>query len=226
MVDNRSVQNKKKEADDSARPTDAGAAGAGGMDGASSGVEGAADRRTAERDRVYRSTLSVITAWAVIVVAGIMLVDALLRGAPSLWVVAGPGLVAAAVAAWAFVYRPCLRLGSDELVLVGPMREIVVPYGSVRDVRVRAVVAVDTPSGTYSARAGPERNRRFKGRDHADEASDIIRRRAAEVRDGEVREAGISSASDAGEVRVRLLWLPWAVCFGLAAVSIIAGAAA
>lgn len=181
-------------------------------------------------DDVYRSKLSVVTAGALILAAGIFLLDALLRGTPALWLIAGPALLAVCVAAWAFIYKPCLRLRDDHLVLRGPVREITVPYAAVRDVQVRSVVTVTTEDRSYSAWAGPERNRRFTGPDAAHDASTRIRSRAADARGGaEVTGGAEDRSGDAGPspqesngVRVRYLWVPWAVCAGLATVSIVA----
>lgn len=189
-------------------------------------------------DDVYRSKLSVFTAAVVIAVASIFMIDALLRGTPALWLIAGSALLAVCTAAWAFIYKPCLRLRDDHLVLRGPIREITVPYAAVRDVQVRSVVTVTTDERTYSAWAGPERNRRFTGPDAAHDASTLIRSRAADARGGaaEARSGdgavgapggqgngashGVgASPEDSGGVRVRCLWAPWAVCAGLAAVS-------
>lgn len=174
-------------------------------------------------DDVYRSKLSVVTAGALILASGIFLLDALLRGTPALWLIAGPALLAVCVAAWAFIYKPCLRLRDDHLVLRGPMREITVPYAAVRDVQVRSVVTVTTEGRSYSAWAGPERNRRFTGPDAAHDASTLIRSRAADARSGAdaTGEAG-ASPEDSNGVRVRFLWVPWAVCAGLVAVSVVA----
>lgn len=170
-------------------------------------------------DDVYRSKLSVVTAGALILASGIFLLDALLRGTTALWLIAGPALLAVCVAAWAFIYKPCLRLRGDHLVLRGPMREITVPYAAVRDVQVRSVVTVTTDDRSYSAWAGPERNRRFTGPDAAHDASALIRSRAADA-----RVAGWTGASpqESNGVRERFLWVPWAVCAGLVAVSVVA----
>lgn len=170
-------------------------------------------------DDVYRSKLSVVTAGALILAAGIFLLDALLRGTPALWLIAGPALLAVCVAAWAFIYKPCMRLRDDHLVLRGPVREITVPYAAVRDVQVRSVVTVTTDDRSYSAWAGPERNRRFAGDDAAHDAATRIRSRAADA-----RGAGWTGASpqESNGVRVRFLWVPWAVCAGLVAVSVVA----
>lgn len=177
-------------------------------------------------DDVYRSKLSVVTAGALIIASAIFLIDALLRGTPPLWLIAGPPLLAVCVAAWAFVYKPCLRLRDDYLVLRGPVREITVPYAAVCDVQVRSVVTVTTEDRSYSAWAGPERNRRFTGPDAAHDASTLIRSRAADARgaggaDARSGDAG-ASPEDSGGVRVRFLWVPWAVCAGLVAVSVVA----
>ena len=172
-------------------------------------------------DDVYRSKLSVVTAGALILASAIFLLDALLRGTPTLWLIAGPALLAVCVAAWAFIYKPCLRLRGDHLVLRGPMREITVPYAAVRDVQVRSVVTVRTEDRSYSAWAGPERNRRFAGPDAAHDASTLIRSRAADACSG-ADVAGGASSEDSDGVRVRFLWVPWAVCAGLVAVSVVA----
>ena len=172
-------------------------------------------------DDVYRSKLSVVTAGALILASGIFLFDALLRGTPALWLIAGAALLAVCVAAWAFIYKPCLRLRDDHLVLRGPMREITVPYSAVRDVQVRSVMTVKTDDRTYSAWAGPERNRRFTGPDAAHDASALIRSRAADARGGAEATGGAAS-EDSDGVRVRFLWVPWAVCAGLVAVSVVA----
>lgn len=172
-------------------------------------------------DDVYRSKLSVVTAGALILASAIFLLDALLRGTPTLWLIAGPALLAVCVAAWAFIYKPCLRLRGDHLVLRGPMREITVPYAAVRDVQARSVVTVITEDRSYSAWAGPERNRRFTGPDAAHDASALIRSRAADARSGGAATAG-ASPEDSSGVRVRFLWVPWAVCAGLVAVSVVA----
>ena len=172
-------------------------------------------------DDVYRSKLSVVTAGALILASGIFLFDALLRGTPALWLIAGAALLAVCVAAWAFIYKPCLRLRDDHLVLRGPMREITVPYSAVRDVQVRSVMTVKTDDRTYSAWAGPERNRRFTGPDAAHDASALIRSRAADARGGAEATGGAAS-EDSDGVRVRFLWVPWAVCAGLVVVSVVA----
>ena len=125
------------------------------------------------------------------------------------------------VAAWAFIYKPCLRLRGDHLVLRGPMREITVSYAAVRDVQVRSVVTVTTDDRSYSAWAGPERNRRFAGEDAAHDAATLIRSRAVDARGGAEVTGGAASENSDG-VRVRFLWAPWAVCAGLVAVSVVA----
>ena len=172
-------------------------------------------------DDVYRSKLSVVTAGALILASGIFLLDALLRGTPALWLIAGSALLAVCVAAWEFIYKPCLRLRQEDLVLRGPVREITVPYAAVRDVQVRAVVTVTTDDRSYSAWAGPERNRRFAGDDAAHDAATLIRSRAADARGGAEATGGAAS-DDSDGVRVRFLWVPWAVCAGLATVSVVA----
>ena len=172
-------------------------------------------------DDVYRSKLSVVTAGALILAAGIFLLDTLLRGTPDLWLIAGSALLAVCVAAWEFIYKPCLRLRQEDLVLRGPVREITVPYAAVRDVQVRAVVTVTTDDRSYSAWAGPEHNRRFAGDDAAHDAATLIRSRAADARGG-ADVAGGAASDDSDGVRVRFLWVPWAVCAGLVVVSVVA----
>ncbi len=172
-------------------------------------------------DGEYRSRLSTFTFQMVFFVSCFFMIDTLLRGTPDLWLIAGSALLAVCVAAWEFIYKPCLRLRQEDLVLRGPVREITVPYAAVRDVQVRAVVTVTTDDRSYSAWAGPERNRRFAGDDAAHDAATLIRSRAADARGGAEATGGAAS-DDSDGVRVRFLWVPWAVCAGLATVSVVA----
>ena len=95
------------------------------------------------------------------------------------------------------------------------------PYAAVRDVQVRSVVTVTTDDRSYSAWAGPERNRRFAGEDAAHDAATLIRSRASDARSrADVADGAASDDSDG--VRVRFLWVPWAVCAGLVVVSVVA----
>lgn len=73
--------------------------------------------------------------------------DVVLRALP--WY----GLVATAI--WAALWHPHVVVDADGVTLVNPLRTIVVPWAAIVTVETRFAFALRTPSGRYTAWAGP-----------------------------------------------------------------------
>ncbi|OIV38575.1 hypothetical protein BIV57_04795 [Mangrovactinospora gilvigrisea] len=104
----------------------------------STGSTGRTDRdgtpsRPAYADRVYRSVPAFVCGVALLLLAAVMLVDALFNSELHLWLTVLAGVVTAAPLIVAFTMRPVVRAGGEGLLVRNPFRTIELPWRAVSD---------------------------------------------------------------------------------------------
>lgn len=82
-------------------------------------------------DRTYRSLPAVVAGIALLLIAAVMLVDALVNSELRIAMTVLAGVVAAAPLIVAFTLRPTVRANSERLTVRNPFRTVVLPWAAV-----------------------------------------------------------------------------------------------
>jgi hypothetical protein len=85
-----------------------------------------------------------------------LLVDAAVQGSWDVVLTAVGPVAVVLWGIWVLMVRPSVRVASDDLTVVNPLRRIVVPWGRVEDVRMRYQILVETDEpGRLTCWGGP-----------------------------------------------------------------------
>lgn len=192
--------------------------------------------------RARTTTAQRVVAYGWFVLAGLAVVDTLVRGqlARGLLVVAAVVLVS--VVTWVVSVRPELRAGRHGLVVRNPLRDVVVPWAALCDVDARDTVRLHTGGlvvRVWAVQAGnrtrarafrPARRRALRAGDRVEVGPDVeagvYGRSPADYVAGQVRDlwtAHRDRPGGAGAVRVH--WSPVACGLLAAALAFMAVAA-
>ncbi|WP_069814689.1 PH domain-containing protein [Streptomyces sp. TP-A0874] len=100
-------------------------------------------------DRVYRSPSALVGGVALLVLAGWLGGDAVVRGTGRVPWLALAGLLCVVPLLIAFTLRPAVFAGAERLRIRNPFRVITLPWGAVEDVRASYTSEVFTDSDKY-----------------------------------------------------------------------------
>lgn len=104
---------------------------------------------------VFRPMASVILGGLVVLFAAYLLADTVRRGeGPGAWAL-GAGLVLGGLVVWVSSVRPAVVAGATALQVRNPLREHVIPWGAIDDMRLRFQLDVYVDDETYNAWAVP-----------------------------------------------------------------------
>jgi hypothetical protein len=111
--------------------------------------------QTEELSRVvYRPMVSVVTGVVVLVLAAFLLFDTIRRGSGADAWALGAGLVLGSLIVYVASIRPAVVAEPQRLVLKNPLRDIAVPWASIRDLRALPAGRADR-RGHLSRLGGP-----------------------------------------------------------------------
>ncbi len=113
--------------------------------------------------RRYRSTMTQLAGWFIVVCAALGIVDAVVRASAGSRL--GTVLLAlgAALVAWAWALRPVVSEQGEQLVVVNPLRTSSLPWSSITDVDGVDVVRVTAGDLVVRCFAMPRRMRLDRG---------------------------------------------------------------
>jgi len=95
--------------------------------------------------------VSVVTGVVVLVLAAFLLFDTIRRGSGADAWALGAGLVLGSLIVYVATIRPAVVAEPRRLVIKNPLRDIAVPWASIRDLRLRYQLDVLTAEDTYHA---------------------------------------------------------------------------
>lgn len=104
---------------------------------------------------VYRPMVSVVSGVVVLVLAAFLLFDTIRRGSGADAWALGAGLVLGSLIVYVASIRPAVVAEPRRLVVKNPLRDIAVPWASIRDLQLRYQLDVLTAEETHHAWAVP-----------------------------------------------------------------------
>lgn len=100
---------------------------------------------------VYRPMTAVITGGLVLALAAFLLFDTVRRGSGAAAWALGAGLVLGSLIVYVASIRPAVVAEPRRLIVRNPLCDITVPWASVKDLRLRYQLEVQTTEDTYHA---------------------------------------------------------------------------